>query len=195
MLLLNQQVSLATSSTKLSELKNILANDEHFGSKAPVRRQRIFYLGRELKSGGRSLCNLGLGKFNNRILHLYIRPATDGEDETTEDENNKDGNGAALEEDSTAVGARKRNRAGSPSTQQYTSRQRNTSSSTTEMNDNINEDRIYVGNDNGSSTSRPVASTSNHSMANNLAIDLVDSSDEGEVDDDDDDEVEIIEFN
>lgn len=153
------QVLLVRSTTKLLELKQILANEEHFGSRAPVRRQRLFHLGRELKSGGRSLCNLGLGKFNNRILHLYIRP----EGGTA----NCDG------------GSRKRNRAPE---QQCVGRQRptNDAAGTIAIHE---EERIVEGsNTNG----RPVASMNNISTANNLAIDLVDSSDE-------DDEVEIIE--
>jgi hypothetical protein len=39
-----------------------------------VEHQRIFHLGRELKSGGRSLLKLGLGRFNNHVLHLHIPP-------------------------------------------------------------------------------------------------------------------------
>lgn len=176
-----KEVSLATSRTKLSELKHILANDEYFGSKAPVRRQRIFHLGRELKSGGRSLCNLGLGKFNNRILHLYIRPACDdGKDGSGRE--NKDDN--AQEDDSAGVRARKRSRVASSSTTQHYRRQRYASNAA-EIG-SINEDRTEIADDSGSSARRPVASTNNHSVVNNLAIDLVDSSD--------DDEVEIIEL-
>jgi hypothetical protein len=220
-----QQISLAISSTKLSELKDLLANEEHFGAKAPVRRQRLFYLGRELKSGGRSLCNLGLGKFNNRILHLCIRPAAKGDEakdaitkNSKDDDNNNnsdaDADANALEEEgSTAIGGRKRSRAGesalSTSTQQYTtSRQRYINSNITAMNDiDDDDDRIDAGNNNdneygSSSTSRSVvtSTTSIYSrIANNtnLAIDLVDSSsdDDDEVDDNDDDDVEIIEIN
>lgn len=175
-----KEVSLATSSTKLSELKHILSNDEYFGSKAPVRRQRIFHLGRELKSGGRSLYNLGLGKFNNRILHLYIRPSCDdGKDGSGRE--NKDDN--AQEDDSAAARARKRRRTALSSTPQHCHPQRYTSN-VAEMG-SINEDRTEIADDSGPSARRPVASTNNHSAVNNLAIDLVDSSD--------DDEVEIIE--
>ena len=61
-------------STKLGELKTILARGEHFGP-ISVDHQRLFYLGRELKSSGRSLMKLGLGKFkSNRVLHLHVRP-------------------------------------------------------------------------------------------------------------------------
>ena len=42
-----------------------------------IDRQRIFYLGRELKSGGRSLRKLGLGtRFHNRILHWHTTTTT-----------------------------------------------------------------------------------------------------------------------
>ena len=175
----NKQVSIDTAFTKLSELKHILAREECFGSKAPVKRQRIFYLGRELKSGGRSLCNLGLGKFNNRILHLYVRPGADGTGETGEDEkgdNSQDGEGSAV------VNARKRNRGAAATSTQQSSRQRN----------NTNNSAAHIYNTgsihNGSSTSGRPASRNYPPVVNNnnLAIDLVDSSD-------DDDEVEVIE--
>jgi len=78
-----KEITMPISSTKLVDLKHKLAEDKYFGSKvAPVNRQRIFYLGRELKSGGRSLSNLGLGKYSNKILHLYIRPGKDEDDDT-----------------------------------------------------------------------------------------------------------------
>lgn len=172
-----KEVALATSSTKLSELKEMLANDKYFGSKAPVRRQRIFYLGRELKSGGRSLCNLGLGKFNNRILHLYIRPAVDASEKssTTDQVSN------SREEVSAVARTRKRNRDTSPSARQFCRHEH--ANDTVECND-VNEGRVNPGARAYSSTSRPVAFSSNLSGANNLAIDLVDSSD---------DDVEIIE--
>ena len=61
-------------STKLGELKTIIAQEEHFGP-ISVDHQRLFYLGRELKSSGRSLMKLGLGKLKcNRVLHLHVRP-------------------------------------------------------------------------------------------------------------------------
>mgnify|MGYP006154480437 CR=1 FL=1 len=67
--------------TKLVDLKRKLADNECFGpTVAPVDRQRIFYLGRELKSGGRTLKSLGLGKFSsNKVLHLYVRPLKQGD--------------------------------------------------------------------------------------------------------------------
>lgn len=69
-----KDISMPLSTTKLNDLKKKLSEEKYFGHVAATCRQRIFYLGRELKSGGRSLCNLGLGKFNNNVLHLYIRP-------------------------------------------------------------------------------------------------------------------------
>jgi len=96
-----KEITMPISSTKLVDLKHKLAEDKYFGSKvAPVNRQRIFYLGRELKSGGRSLSNLGLGKYSNKILHLYIRP---GKDEENDDKDIK-------EVFSTASSPRKRRR-------------------------------------------------------------------------------------
>jgi len=56
-------------SSKLAELKAQLAQE--FGGK--VEEQRLFHLGRELKTAKRSLYHLGLGqKYGNRILHLHL---------------------------------------------------------------------------------------------------------------------------
>mmetsp|Transcript_555 Transcript_555/g.1227 ORF Transcript_555/g.1227 Transcript_555/m.1227 type:complete len:191 (-) Transcript_555:212-784(-) len=166
-----KEVPLTTSTTKLMELKQILAKDDYFGSKAPVRRQRLFHLGRELKSGGRSLCNLGLGKFNNRILHLYIRPGVDGNEKGEK----ATGDGA---------GSRKRNRA--TSQQQPTqacSRQRQMESNGLRERNVMQEGSSITSQQPHSTTAN--SNNSNNNNNNNIAIDLVDSSD--------DDEVEIIE--
>lgn len=40
-----------------------------FGPLSP-NYQRLFCLGREIKKGGKSLSNLGVGKFHNYCLHL-----------------------------------------------------------------------------------------------------------------------------
>ena len=53
---------------KLGDLKVHLA--EKFGVR-PGSQLRLFYMGRELKSGGRSLLKLGLGKFRNGVLHMH----------------------------------------------------------------------------------------------------------------------------
>jgi len=159
-----KEVEMSISCTKLIDLKKKLAEDKYFGSKkAPVKRQRIFYLGRELKSGGRSLSNLGLGKFNNNILHLYIRPGKDGDDDDDDDNNN---NNKDIKEVSTATASappRKRRR-------------------------KAERDEDYTERNRQQQQQHNIHSRTSNTNANN-AIDLLDSSD----DDDDDDEVEIIE--
>lgn len=59
-------------STKLGELKSTFAHE--FGHSSDAR-QRLFYMGRELKSGGRSLSKLGLGKSSNNVLHMHVLDA------------------------------------------------------------------------------------------------------------------------
>jgi len=63
-------------STKLGELKEDLGTDELFG---PISsdHQRLFFLGRELKSKNRSLQKLGLDRHpKNRVLHLHVKKPT-----------------------------------------------------------------------------------------------------------------------
>jgi hypothetical protein len=85
-------------SKKLIELKETLAETSYFGP-ISVDHQRIFHLGRELKSGGRSLQKLGLGRFNNHVLHLHIPP----NDHDIRDETSLSASGT------TASGKRRRN--------------------------------------------------------------------------------------
>jgi hypothetical protein len=69
-------------SSKLGELKDELGSEDFFGPLSP-NHQRLFYLGRELKTKGRSLSQLGLGRFkSNRILHLHVRPDCGASSET-----------------------------------------------------------------------------------------------------------------
>lgn len=64
-------------STKLGELKDNLGSEDFFGP-VSANHQRLFYLGRELKTRGRSLSKLGLGRFKgNRVLHLHVQPEYD----------------------------------------------------------------------------------------------------------------------
>ena len=42
--------------------------------KIPVDRQRIFHLGRELKTAGRSLEALGVGRLGATVLHVHAVP-------------------------------------------------------------------------------------------------------------------------
>jgi hypothetical protein len=71
-------------SQKLGDLKETLA--EEFGVSSDSK-QRLFYMGRELKSGGRSLSKLGLGKFSNQnnILHMHLPPSSSTSKEDTKD--------------------------------------------------------------------------------------------------------------
>uniref|UniRef100_A0A7S4AD58 Ubiquitin-like domain-containing protein n=1 Tax=Pseudo-nitzschia australis TaxID=44445 RepID=A0A7S4AD58_9STRA len=211
-----KEVSISTASTKLMDLKRILAKDECFGpDEAPVTRQRIFHLGREFKSGGRSLCNLGLGRFNNRIIHLCIRPALDERGQENRLAGQQQGSAAS-------VRARKRLRTEGDCGREE--EEDNTmplpfsaslSASSLQLPpfmqqniDNQHEDRINhnaINNNNTHNTSsismmgqaavaaaasfNTNTNTNNHSTANsNSAIDLLDSSH------DEDDEVEVIEI-
>eukprot|EP00970_Alexandrium_tamarense_P014988 scaffold4561_cov184-Alexandrium_tamarense.AAC.7 len=68
--------SIPLSSTTLNNLKDTINKDPNLG---PLNReqQRIFHLGRELKTGKRSLQSLGIGKFNVFSVHLHsLRPKT-----------------------------------------------------------------------------------------------------------------------
>mmetsp|Transcript_123378 Transcript_123378/g.356627 ORF Transcript_123378/g.356627 Transcript_123378/m.356627 type:complete len:138 (-) Transcript_123378:193-606(-) len=59
-------------SKKFGELKDTLREEFDVPSD---QNTRIFYMGRELKSGGRSLGKLGLGKFANSVLHVHSIPS------------------------------------------------------------------------------------------------------------------------
>ena len=62
------QVCLSQSQS-LNELKDEISRSDL----GPIDRnyQRLFHLGRELKSGGRSLSRLGIGRFHNFVVHLH----------------------------------------------------------------------------------------------------------------------------
>lgn len=55
-----------SSSTSLTALKRMIYKK----LEVMPKYQRIFFLGRELKSGQRSLDSLGFGKFGVRVIHL-----------------------------------------------------------------------------------------------------------------------------
>ena len=57
-------------SKSLNDLKDSIAKSTAFGP-LPRDKQRIFHLGRELKTGGRSLSALGLGRF--RFFRIFVR--------------------------------------------------------------------------------------------------------------------------
>lgn len=96
-------------SKKLGELKEALGENDYFGPLSVEQEQRIFYLGRELKSAGRTLLKLGLGqKYNNHVLHVHITPASSS---STRDSSASSGSkrrrapvAASLKSDATAGG-------------------------------------------------------------------------------------------
>eukprot|EP00584_Thalassiosira_punctigera_P017868 CAMPEP_0172560962 /NCGR_PEP_ID=MMETSP1067-20121228/90963_1 /TAXON_ID=265564 ORGANISM="Thalassiosira punctigera, Strain Tpunct2005C2" /NCGR_SAMPLE_ID=MMETSP1067 /ASSEMBLY_ACC=CAM_ASM_000444 /LENGTH=141 /DNA_ID=CAMNT_0013350889 /DNA_START=6 /DNA_END=427 /DNA_ORIENTATION=- len=63
------KIAVPLSST-LNTLKDLIGSDPALG---PLRRdqQRLFHLGRELKSGNRSLSALGIGKHGVYSLHVH----------------------------------------------------------------------------------------------------------------------------
>jgi hypothetical protein len=61
-------------STKLAALRKQLAQNDMFGI-SPFQ-QRLFFMGRELKNGGRALSAIGLGPFDHHVIHLHVRPMT-----------------------------------------------------------------------------------------------------------------------
>uniref|UniRef100_A0A7S1CYT4 Ubiquitin-like domain-containing protein n=1 Tax=Cyclophora tenuis TaxID=216820 RepID=A0A7S1CYT4_CYCTE len=62
------QVAISTQKT-LNDLKAGISRST-LGPIDPTY-QRLFHLGRELKSGGRSLSKLGLGRLGNFVVHLH----------------------------------------------------------------------------------------------------------------------------
>lgn len=58
------------SSSTLATLKTKINSDPNLGP-IPHTQQRLFHLGRELKSSNRSLEALGIGKFNVFTIHLH----------------------------------------------------------------------------------------------------------------------------
>ncbi len=63
------QISISLSST-LNELRDAISTNDILG---PIQRseQRLFYLGRELKTGNRTLSTLGIGNHNIFVMHLH----------------------------------------------------------------------------------------------------------------------------
>eukprot|EP00545_Synedropsis_sp_CCMP1620_P012741 CAMPEP_0119009734 /NCGR_PEP_ID=MMETSP1176-20130426/4570_1 /TAXON_ID=265551 /ORGANISM="Synedropsis recta cf, Strain CCMP1620" /LENGTH=156 /DNA_ID=CAMNT_0006962303 /DNA_START=317 /DNA_END=787 /DNA_ORIENTATION=- len=78
------QLEVCLATTTLADLKNSISHAflQHHPPKTQKdavnentvhQNQRIFHLGRELKSSGRSLEKLGIGRFrNNMVLHLHL---------------------------------------------------------------------------------------------------------------------------
>ncbi|KAL7531191.1 hypothetical protein ACHAWF_003667 [Thalassiosira exigua] len=90
-------ISLPLSST-LDALKDAIRSDRDLG---PIRRdeQRLFHLGRELASGGRTLASLGIGKHGVYAVHLHsLAPRTVDllDDDDVAGGNGKGGEGGEL---------------------------------------------------------------------------------------------------
>ena len=66
------QISIPSDLTKttLNNLKDLISKDPSLGP-LPREQQRLFHLGKEIKSGNRSLNALGIGKFNVFSIHLH----------------------------------------------------------------------------------------------------------------------------
>ena len=90
-------------SISLNELKDKINSSVAFGP-LPREDQRIFHLGRELKTGGRSLSVLGVGRFKCFTLHLLAKGGSNNVNNS-----NKNGtvNDAADEESVEVIGKRK----------------------------------------------------------------------------------------
>eukprot|EP00527_Entomoneis_sp_CCMP2396_P001286 CAMPEP_0198154864 /NCGR_PEP_ID=MMETSP1443-20131203/68833_1 /TAXON_ID=186043 /ORGANISM="Entomoneis sp., Strain CCMP2396" /LENGTH=205 /DNA_ID=CAMNT_0043821581 /DNA_START=579 /DNA_END=1196 /DNA_ORIENTATION=- len=58
------------STTSLKNFKKLLESNSSVGS-IPVGNQRIFFMGRELKTSGRTLASLGVGNRGIRVLHVH----------------------------------------------------------------------------------------------------------------------------
>lgn len=67
------QISFSLDSSTLKDLKVAIAHSTALGN-IPVNNQRIFHLGRELKTAGRSLETLGVGRLGITVLHVHAVP-------------------------------------------------------------------------------------------------------------------------
>jgi hypothetical protein len=61
---------MASQTQSLAKLKNTIAGSPKLGS-IPAQFQRLFHLGRELKTAGRSLEALGVGRFGVFVVHVH----------------------------------------------------------------------------------------------------------------------------
>mmetsp|Transcript_24978 Transcript_24978/g.60127 ORF Transcript_24978/g.60127 Transcript_24978/m.60127 type:complete len:211 (-) Transcript_24978:207-839(-) len=81
-------------SSALNALKDAINSDRALG---PIKRehQRLFHLGRELKSGSRSLSAMGIGKYGVFTIHLHSSAPKTVNLQESDDENNASGKRAA----------------------------------------------------------------------------------------------------
>ncbi|KAL7467815.1 hypothetical protein ACHAXS_008048 [Conticribra weissflogii] len=87
------KVAVPLSTTTLNALKDVIHTHPDLG---PIQRkhQRLFHMGRELKSGNRSLKALGVGKFSVFLIHLHsLAPKTfdlQSDDDDNDDDDDDD---------------------------------------------------------------------------------------------------------
>ena len=88
------QFSMPLGSSTLTTLKQKINSDPSLGPISPTQ-QRLFHLGRELKSSNRSLEALGIGRFNVFTVHLHTGLVTkclellDSDDDMTRSNRNR----------------------------------------------------------------------------------------------------------
>lgn len=61
----------------MKQVKAFIEKSDKLGN-IPVEQQRIFHLGRELKTNGRSLATLGVGRMGITVLHVHAAPPKKG---------------------------------------------------------------------------------------------------------------------
>jgi hypothetical protein len=72
----------------LSTLKKAIEGSAKLG-RIPMQNQRLFHLGREFKTGGRSLEALGIGRFGVNVVHVHST-APPGQQAAGEDDDDVD---------------------------------------------------------------------------------------------------------
>ena len=85
----------------LGALKKEIAKSSALG-RVPLADQRIFHLGRELKTRSRSLDTLGIGRFGVNVVHVHSKRPRNQQQPTTETIDSSDSDDAAQ-----LVGSRK----------------------------------------------------------------------------------------
>ena len=171
-----QIFSLPLSTTTLTTLKETINSDPTLGPIGPSN-QRLFHLGRELKSSNRSLETLGIGRFNVFTVHLHTGIVTKTKCLELLDSDDEEGEGVGEQQKQAAASS---------------------------ANDNDDDDEVHVvdmttttattaarSNRNRTTTTATTNNRRKHNKNNdnnNEVVDLLDDSDS-----DDDDVVEIIE--
>ena len=170
---IHTQFSMPLNST-LSTLKEKINSDPNFGPISPTQ-QRLFHLGRELKSSNRSLEALGIGRFHVFTLHLHTGIVTrclellDSDDDDDEGKQRKQAAASGDDDDDDIHVVDMTTASAGIATTTTTSSNRNRTTTTTTTNGRNRRNH-------------------NQSNDNNEVVDLLDDSDS-----DDDDVIEIVE--